>query len=71
MIRDLNLAQHGLHILPLESVFVPMENGDYLALWADEASTREEIRRHSARDADVYPEFNQMMYELAFAVKPI
>ncbi|HEX6387078.1 MAG TPA: NAD(P)/FAD-dependent oxidoreductase [Anaerolineae bacterium] len=71
VIRDLNLAQYGLHILPLESVFVPMENGDYLALWADEASTREEIRRHSARDADVYPEFNQMMYELAFAVKPI
>ena len=71
VIRDLNLAQHGLHILPLESVFVPMENGDCLALWADEASTREEIRRHSARDADLYPEFNQMMYELAFAVKPI
>jgi phytoene dehydrogenase-like protein len=71
VIRDLNLAQHGLHILPLESVFVPMENGDYLALWADEAGTRDEIRRHSARDADLYPEFNQMMYELAFAVKPI
>jgi phytoene dehydrogenase-like protein len=71
VIRELNLPRHGLHILPLDSSFVPMENGDYLAFWADEATTREEIKRHSKRDADMYPEFNQMMYELAFAVKPI
>jgi phytoene dehydrogenase-like protein len=71
VIRELALARHGLHILPLDSAFVPMENGDYLAVYADPASTREEIRRHSARDAEMAPKFSQMMYEMAFAVKPI
>ncbi|MBI1877595.1 MAG: NAD(P)/FAD-dependent oxidoreductase [Chloroflexi bacterium] len=71
VIRELNLAQHGLHIMPLETAFVPMENGNHLALYPDPASNRESIRRHSARDADIYPEFSQMMYDMAFAVKPI
>ena len=71
LIRDLELPRHGLEILPLDTSFVPMENGDSLALWSDPASTREEIKRHSPRDADAYPEFNQMMYNMGFAVKPI
>ena len=71
VIRELELAKHGLHILPLDSSFAPMENGDYLAIYPDETSTREEIRRHSRRDADLAPKFSQMMYEMAFAVKPI
>jgi phytoene dehydrogenase-like protein len=71
VIRELNLARHGLHIMPLETAFVPMENGNHLALYPDPASNREAIRRHSARDADIYPEFSQMMYDMAFAVKPI
>jgi phytoene dehydrogenase-like protein len=71
VIRELELAKHGLHILPLDSTFVPMENGDSLAVYPDEASTMEEYRRHSPRDAEMAPRFNQMMYEMAFAVKPI
>ena len=71
VIRELNLAKHGLHIMPLETAFVPMENGDHLALYPDPNTNRESIRRHSARDADIYPEFSQMMYDMAFAVKPI
>jgi phytoene dehydrogenase-like protein len=71
IIHELQLAKHGLHIMPYHTAFVPMENGDYFAYYADAASTREEIKRHSRRDADKYPEFNQMMYEMAFAVKPV
>ena len=71
VIRELELAKHGLCITPLDSAFAPMENGDYLATYADAASTREEIRRHSARDAEMAPKFSQMLYEMAFAVKPI
>ncbi len=71
VIRELNLPRHGLEILPLESAFVPMPDGNYFAYWPDHASTREEIKRHSLRDADAYDEFNQMMYRMAFAVKPI
>jgi len=71
VIRELNLARHGLQITPLDSAFTPLEDGNYLALYSDPASTREEIRRHSRRDAEMAPLFNQMMYRMAFAVKPI
>ena len=71
VIRELELAKHGLHIMPLDSSFVPLENGDYFAIYSDPASTRDEIARHSKRDAEMYPKFGQMMYEMAFAVKPI
>src|SRR5262245_32106290 len=71
VIRELELAKHGLPIPPLDSALAPMENGDYLATWSDPATTREEIRRHSPRDAEMAPKFSQMLYEMAFAVKPI
>ncbi len=71
VIHELELYKHGLHLLPTDSSFVPMENGDYLGSYPDHASSLEEIRRHSRRDADVYDEFNNVLYELAYAVKPI
>ncbi len=71
VIQELELHKHGLHLLPTDSAFIPMDNGDYLASYPDHASSLEEIRRHSRRDADVHDEFNNMLYELAYAVKPI
>ena len=35
VIRELELPRHGLEIMPLESTFVPLPNGDYLADWPD------------------------------------
>src|SRR5215208_3528718 len=46
IIRELDLPAHGLQILPLESTVTPMENGDYLAAWADHDLTRRELYRH-------------------------
>jgi phytoene dehydrogenase-like protein len=71
VIQELQLYKHGLHLTPQSGAFLPMEDGNYLALHADEASTFAEIRRHSSRDADLLSEFHNMMYEMAFAVKPI
>jgi phytoene dehydrogenase-like protein len=71
VIQELDLARHGLHITPLDSAFAPMENGDYFATYSDPESARQELRRHSARDAEMAPKFSQLMYEMAFAVKPI
>ena len=71
LIRELDLAKHGLHIHPTEHVFVPKEDGDFLVAYADEAKAREEFKRHSPRDADMTPKFIDMMYKMAFAVKPI
>jgi len=71
IIRDLALPDHGLQILPLESTLTPMENGDYLAGWADHDQTRAELVRHSPRDAEAYDAYGLLMYHMAHAVKPI
>ncbi len=71
IIRELDLPRHGLQILPLESTFTPMENGDYLVRWADHDQTVQELIRHSRRDAEAYDEYGRLMAQMAKAVKPI
>lgn len=71
IIRELELPRHGLQILPLESTFTPLPDGDQLTRWADHDQTRREIYRHSPLDADAYDRFGQLMYQMALAVKPI
>ncbi|RLT46488.1 MAG: NAD(P)/FAD-dependent oxidoreductase [Chloroflexi bacterium] len=71
IMRDLSLAQHGLEILPLESTFTPLPDGDYLLRGPDHSQTHREIYRHSPRDADVYDEYGRLMAQMAMAVRPI
>jgi phytoene dehydrogenase-like protein len=71
VIRELELAKHGLKIRPLDFSSNPMENGDCFVAYADPARAREELKRHSARDAEMAPMFGETMYKLAHAVKPI
>jgi phytoene dehydrogenase-like protein len=71
IIRDLDLPRHGLQILPLESTLTPLDDGDYLAAWADPDETRRELCRHSPRDADAMVVFGRLMHQMAMAVKPI
>ncbi len=69
--RELDLGKHGLQIHPQENVYLPMEDGGRLITHADRHKTRQEFRRFSRRDADAAEQFEQMMYRMAFAVKPI
>ncbi len=71
VIRELDLARHGLEILPLDGTFTPMPNGDHLWRVNDHARTRREIARHSAVDAEAYDEYGRAMVEMARFVKPI
>src|SRR5215210_3649410 len=71
IIRDLDLPRHGLQILPLESTVTPLDDGDYLAGWADPDETRRELRRHSPRDAEAAALFGRLMQHMAMAVRPI
>ena len=71
VIRELDLAAHGLEVIPLDSTFTPLPNGDYLARWADHDKTRRELQRHSPTDADAYDQFGRLMHRMAMAVKPI
>ncbi|HXE80014.1 MAG TPA: NAD(P)/FAD-dependent oxidoreductase [Vicinamibacterales bacterium] len=71
IIRELDLARHGLEILPLDGTFTPLANGDYLWRVDDPAETRRQIARHSPRDAEAYPEYGRVMVDLARFIKPI
>ena len=54
IIRELDLPRYDLEIIPLDSTFTPMPNGDYLYRCGDHGQTRREIARHSTTDADAY-----------------
>jgi phytoene dehydrogenase-like protein len=69
--RELELAKHGLQIHPINSVFMANKEGPPLITWPDEAKTRNEYRKFSKRDADMAPKFEEVMYQMASAVKPI
>ena len=71
IIRDLELPRHGLKILPLPSTVTPMDNGDYLGAWDDHDLTRQEVYRHSPKDAEAYDEYSRVMARAAKAIKPI
>lgn len=71
VIEELDLARHGLEILPLESTFVPLPNGDYLGDFPDHDLTRAEIARHSPRDADAFDEYTLTMRRIAAHVRPL
>ncbi len=71
VIRDLELPKYDLEIIPLDSTFTPMPNGDHLFRSGDHAQTRREIARHSVTDAEAYEHYGQLMAQMALAVKPM
>ena len=71
IIRELELARHGLEILPLDGTFTPMLNGDYLWRVNDHARTFREIARHSRLDAEVYDEYGRAMVDMGRFAKDI
>jgi phytoene dehydrogenase-like protein len=71
VIRELELTRYDLEIIPLDSTFTPMPDGNYLARWGDHAKTRREIARHSPTDAEAYEQFGKLMNHMAMAVKPL
>ncbi len=71
IIRDLDLARHGLQLLPLDGTFTPLPDHDYLWRTDDHECTRRELARHSTRDAGQYDDFNETMARIAQFVKPI
>ena len=71
IIRDLDLARHGLELLPLDGTFTPMPSGDYLWRVNDHAQTFHELARHSRLDAEAYDEYGRAMIEIARFAKPL
>ena len=71
IIRDLQLAKHGLMILPLESTLTPLRDGRFLYRGNDHHESQRSIAQFSERDAEAYDEYGRNMYFMAKAVKYI
>ncbi len=71
IIRELDLAAHGLEILPLDGTFTPMPDGNYLWRVNDASRTFREVARHSRKDAEVYGEYGRAMVEMGRFAKDI
>src|SRR4029077_12504910 len=71
IIRELNLARHGLEILPLDGTFTPLPDGRYLWRSNDHGHTFREISRFSRADAEIYDEYGRAMVEMGRFAKGI
>src|SRR4026208_1485489 len=70
IVRELELPQHGLEILPLGGTFTPLDD-DYLWRVNDHGRTVRELRRWSASDAEACAVYSRLMVEMARFIKPI
>src|SRR2546425_9443728 len=70
--RELDLKRHGLVVYPQDPpYFQPYPDGRSLMIWNDYAKTREEIRKFSVRDSQVYEEYEATLNRLAEFVEPL
>ena len=71
IIRDLSLAEHGYHVIPMDCAFQPLPFGKGLARWSDPDRTRREVARFSQKDADTYPQFSRVMTRMGTLAKAV
>jgi phytoene dehydrogenase-like protein len=72
IIRDLELKRHGFELLPRSpSSFTPLPDGRHLLLGPDRALVQREISKFSARDAEAYPRYEQMLEGAAAFIEPL
>lgn len=71
IIADLDLHRHGLEILPCSDMFSPLGDDDYIVYSDDIERTQASFARFSRRDAAIFPEFNQYLYEAADVVRKL
>jgi phytoene dehydrogenase-like protein len=71
IVRDLNLGAYGYEVLARDpSSFTPFPDGRSLMMSPDADTTRREIAKFSARDAERYPQYEAMLERVAALVEP-
>jgi phytoene dehydrogenase-like protein len=71
IVRDLKLAAYGYEVLARDpSSFTPLPDGRSLLMGPDAELTRREIAKFSARDAERYPRYEEMLERVAALVEP-
>ncbi len=71
VIRDLELRDLGLTVLPANDVFCPLGRDDFLIFSGDVAKTSHQFARFSKNDGAIYPQFNTWLNEAADIVRKL
>ncbi len=71
IVQDLQLAKHGMMVLPLSRTFQPGYDGQYLLLGPDKDENFDEISRFSRTDAESYRDLSHLFDKVCFALKPL
>lgn len=71
VIRDLNLAAHGLRMVPCDpAIQVAFPDGQIITWWHDRNRTAAQIRQVSARDAETFIRVDDELKKLARYLEP-
>jgi phytoene dehydrogenase-like protein len=68
--RNLNLARHGLQVIPFGCSATFSQNGDYIGSYPNHDANHREIARHSQRDADAYDRFSTDIMRYCRLIRP-
>jgi phytoene dehydrogenase-like protein len=72
VVDDLELKKYGYHVRPFEpTYFVPYPDGDYFMTFLDGDRTREQIARHSRKDAEAYGHYWAMWDRILERMQPL
>lgn len=72
VVDDLELKKYGYHVRPFEpTYFVPYPDGDYFMTFLDGDRTREQIARHSKKDAKAYGHYWAMWDRILARMQPL
>ena len=69
--RDLELAKHGLQIIPYEGSATMLDNGDFYGSYNDHDLNYRSMSRFSAKDAEAYERFSRDVMRQCKIIKPL
>ena len=71
VIQDLNLAEHGLRMVPCDpAIQVPFPDGQVVSWWADRDRARAEFGKLSAKDGETFVRMDDQLKKLARYLQP-
>jgi phytoene dehydrogenase-like protein len=71
VIRDLQLAKHGLRVVPCDPALqVPFPDGQLVSWWANRGQVVEELRKISVKDAETFVRIDDRLKKLARYLQP-
>ncbi len=71
IIRDFDLAKHGLQVLPCSDMISSVSYDDYILFSEDMAKTQASFAKFSKHDAEVYPAFDAYLQEATKIVRKL